>query len=293
MVKKAFYLEWLKIRHYRVFWILLGLYLLSLIVLTSGGAVFLEFLKYQGLKWEGIDPTILPIYDFPDVWHNNTFLGQFTKIFLAFIVVISVTNDWTFQTMRQNIIDGMSKQEFLLSKIILIAFLGAISTIFLFVTSLLIGFVYTHTYAFSDIFSNMEFLFLYFVDIFKYCCFALFMTILMRRPGFVIVFLIFYSLIIEPITGTILKYNPNINAGTWWIEALLPSNYFSMTTGIAGLPEHDTIGLGHKLIEFPFSRYALQEVQEGIYIWPLLIAIAWSALFIWLSGRRLVKKDVR
>ena len=293
MIKKAFYLEWLKIRHYRVFWILLGLYLLSLVILTSGGAVFLEFLKYKGLKWEGIDPTILPIYDFPDVWHNNAYLGHFSKFFLAFIVVISVTNDWTFQTMRQNIIDGISKQEFILSKIILIAFMGGISTLFLFGTSLLIGLIYTHTYALTDIFSNMEFLFLYFMDIFKYCTFALFMTIIMRRPGFVIVFLIFYSLIIEPIIGAVLKFNPNINAGTWWIEPLLPSNYFSMTTGILGPLEYDSIGFGHKLIEFPFSRYALQEVQEGIYFWPLFIAIAWSAIFIFLSAQRLIKKDVR
>ncbi|MEL6562034.1 MAG: hypothetical protein AAFQ94_27860 [Bacteroidota bacterium] len=278
MIVKAFQLEWLKVRHYRVFWVLLGLYLLSLIVLTSGGAVFLEFLKYRGLKWEGIDPTIIPIYDFPDVWHNNAWLGHFTKIFLAFIVVISVTNDWTFHTMRQNIIDGISKKEFILSKIILIAFLGAISTVFLFVTSFLIALVYSHTHAVSDMFSNLEFLFLYFVDIFKYCTFALFMTIIMRRPGFVIVFLIFYSLIIEPIVGAILKFNPNINEVTGWIEPWLPSNYFSITSG---------------LIEVPFPRYFLQEVQEGILWYPLFIAIVWSAVFILLSARRLIKNDVR
>lgn len=278
MIIKAFVLEWLKVRHYRVFWILLGLYLLSLVILTSGGAVFLEFLKYKGLKWEGIDPTIIPIYDFPDVWHNNAWLGHFTKIFLAFIVVISVTNDWTFQTMRQNIIDGISKKEFILSKIILIVFLGAISTVFLFVTSFLIAMVYSHTHDIGSMFSEMEFLLLYFVDIFKYCTFALFVTILMRRPGFVIVFLIFYSLIIEPIIGAILKYNPNINKATGWIEPWLPSSYFSMESG---------------LIEIPFPRYLLQEVQEGILWYPLFIALVWSVVFIFLSGWQLVKKDVR
>jgi len=211
MIIKAFVLEWLKVRHYRVFWILLGLYLFSLIILTSGGAIFLEFLRYKGVEYNGIDPTIIPIYDFPDVWHNNAYLGHFTKIFLAFIVVISVTNDWTFQTMRQNIIDGISKREFILSKIILIAFLGAISTVFLFVTSFFMGLIYSHTMDIGSMFSGLEFLLLYFVDIFKYCTFALFMTIIMRRPGFVIVFLIFYSLIIEPIIGAILKYNTTVS----------------------------------------------------------------------------------
>ena len=180
--------------------------------------------------------------------------------------------------MRQIIIDGISKIEFILSKIILIAFLGAISTVFLFVTSFLIALVYSHTHAVSDMFSNLEFLFLYFVDIFKYCTFALFMTIIMRRPGFVIVFLIFYSLIIEPIVGAILKFNPNINEVTGWIEPWLPSNYFSITSG---------------LIEVPFPRYFLQEVQEGILWYPLFIAIVWSLVFILLSARRLIKNDVR
>ncbi len=278
-MKKAFILEWLKVRHYRVFWILLGLYLLSLIILTSGGAVFLEFLKYKGLDYKGIDPTWLPIYDFPDIWHNNTFLGHYTKIFLAFIVVISVTNDWSFNTMRQNIIDGISKKEFVMSKVILIASLGALSTVFIFVTSLLIGFAYSHTFEISAIFSNMEFLFLYFVDIFKYCTFALFVTIIMRRPGFVIVFLIFYSLIIEPLWIALpLKEWNYINEYTAWIESLLPSSYFSFRTG---------------LIQIPFQRYFLQEVQEGIVWKPLLIAIGWSAIFIYLTARRLIKKDVR
>lgn len=278
MIKKAFLLEWLKLRHYRVFWILLGLYLFSLVVLTSGGAIFLEFLKYKGVTWGEIDPTIIPIYDFPDVWHNNAWLGHFTKIFLAFIVVISVTNDWTFHTMRQNIIDGISKKEFVLSKILLIAFLGLISTLFLFVTSFLMGLLYSHTYEISDMFSGLEFLFLYFVDIFKYCTFALFVTIIMRRPGFVIVFLIFYSLIVEPIIGAILKYNPNINETTGWIEPWLPSSYFNMESG---------------LIEIPFPRYFLQEVQEGILWYPLFIAIIWSAVYIFLTAWRLIKKDVR
>jgi len=277
-MKKAFILEWLKLRHYRVFWILLGLYLFSLILLTSGGAMFLEFLKYKGVSFKGIDPTWIPIYDFPDIWHNNTYLGHLTKMFLAFIVVISVTNDWSFNTMRQNIIDGISKKQFVLSKIILILFLAAISTAFLFITSLIIGLVYSHTLEISAIFSKMEFLFLYFVDIFRYCTFALFITIIMRRPGFVIVFLIFYSTIIEPVIGSILKYNPNINATTKWIEKILPSSYFHFDTG---------------LIQIPFQRYFLQEVQEGIVWAPLLIALAWSGVFISLTTWRLVKRDIR
>ncbi|HDO27491.1 MAG TPA: hypothetical protein ENH02_05180, partial [Bacteroidetes bacterium] len=65
---RALKLEWLKVRNYRVFWILTGMYLLALLVITSGGVFFLEWLKSEGADFRGIDPTIVPIYDFPDIW---------------------------------------------------------------------------------------------------------------------------------------------------------------------------------------------------------------------------------
>ena len=64
---RAFTLEWLKLKHYRVFWILFGIYLLSQLVITNGGIFILEWIKQQGGDIEGIDPTIIPIYDFPDI----------------------------------------------------------------------------------------------------------------------------------------------------------------------------------------------------------------------------------
>ena len=86
----AIKLEWLKIKNYRVFWILLGMYLFALTVIASGGVFFLEWLKNQGADFNGIDPTIVPIYDFPDIWQNMTYLGSYAKIFLAFMFFFSV-----------------------------------------------------------------------------------------------------------------------------------------------------------------------------------------------------------
>ena len=34
-------LEWLKVRNYKSFWILLGMYLLALLIIASGGVFFL------------------------------------------------------------------------------------------------------------------------------------------------------------------------------------------------------------------------------------------------------------
>ncbi len=44
---RALQLEWLKIRNYRIFWILTIMYLLALIIIASGGMLLLEWLKSE------------------------------------------------------------------------------------------------------------------------------------------------------------------------------------------------------------------------------------------------------
>ena len=116
---RLFEIEWLKLKNYRVFWILIIMYFTGLIIVLSSGMFLMQFFKNQGAEFSGIDPTIIPLYDFPDVWQNMTYVATFFKIILAFIVIISVTNEISYRTMRQNVIDGMSKWEFLKSKFIL------------------------------------------------------------------------------------------------------------------------------------------------------------------------------
>jgi ABC-2 type transport system permease protein len=136
---KAIKLEWLKIRNYKTFWVLLGMYFLALTIICFGGMFFLEYLKSEGAEFEGIDPTMLPIYDFPDIWQNMTYLGSFLRILLAFIVIITVNNDQIYNTLRQNIIDGVSKGEYLTSKFLFVTILAMISTLFVFSAGLING----------------------------------------------------------------------------------------------------------------------------------------------------------
>ncbi|MCP4459185.1 MAG: ABC transporter permease subunit, partial [Cytophagales bacterium] len=196
---RVFQLEWLKLRNYKVFWILLGMYLLALVIITSFGVFFLEYLKSKGADFDGLDPTIIPIYDFPDIWQNTTYLASFLKVLLAFIVIISVNNDQSYLTLRQNVIDGISKKEFLISKLMLIAFLALTSTSFLFVAGLINGSVYSHVHGATYIFSELEFLAAYCYDIMVYCSLAFLITILIKKTGFAIIVLFLYTMMFEPI----------------------------------------------------------------------------------------------
>ncbi|NJK96306.1 MAG: hypothetical protein HC905_16575 [Bacteroidales bacterium] len=75
-------IEWLKLRRYKAFNILMILYYVVLIAVCSSGMAILEFLKSKGVVYKGISPTIIPIYDFPDIWQNMTYIATVLNIFL-------------------------------------------------------------------------------------------------------------------------------------------------------------------------------------------------------------------
>lgn len=260
---KAFKLEWLKIRNYKVFWILLGMYLLALLIISSFGVFFLEWLKAQGADFQGIDPTIIPIYDFPDIWQNTTYLASFLKILLAFIVIISVNNDQSYLTMRQNIIDGISKREFLISKFSLILFLGFISTAFLFASGLINGSVYSHVQGVVYIFDELEFLAAYFYEIIVFCSLAFLVTLLIKKIGFSIILITLYTLMFEPIAAAIFEFSSYFDGSIW--EAMVP--YFPIKSL-------------NNLISVPFLRYFFQEIKDDVPVSSVLISTCWLAFYL-------------
>jgi hypothetical protein len=272
----AIKLEWLKIKNYRVFWILLGMYLFALTVIASGGVFFLEWLKSQGADFNGIDPTIVPIYDFPDIWQNMTYLGSYAKIFLAFIVIISVNNDVTYNTLRQNIIDGISKKSYLLSKLMFIALLASISTLFLFINGLITGSIYSHVWEARFIFDELEFLFAYFLDIVVYCSLAFLLALVIKKAGFVIVLLFLYSMMFEPIVSAILTNAPYFR-DTFWSEL------------VAFFPVQSL----NNLITVPFGRYVFMEIQDYIPFKTLAIALGWLVIYLWSVISILKRRDLK
>ena len=272
----AFKLEWLKLKHYRFFWILIVMYLLALFIICTFGVFFLEWLKRQGADFDGIDPTLLPIYDFPDIWQNTTYLASFVKVILAFIVIISATNDISYLTMRQNIIDGISKKEFLLSKLSLIIFLALFSTFFLFVIGFINGSIYSHVWGPEYIYDEFEFLLAYLFDIIVFCSFALILALIIKKAGFAIVFLFLYSLMFEPILTLILTDAP-WSRDTIWADIAM---YFPVKSM-------------NGLIPVPYPKYIFREIEDNVPMQAILSSTAWLVIFQWSIYRFLVKKDLK
>jgi len=53
-----------------------------------------------------------------------------------------MANEYSYGTLKQNLIDGMSKKEFILSKFITVVAFSIVSTLFVFITSLILGLIF-------------------------------------------------------------------------------------------------------------------------------------------------------
>jgi ABC-2 type transport system permease protein len=272
-MNRLFQIEWIKLRNYRAFKVLVILYFLSVALVCSSGMFLLEFLKDKGLHTQGIDPTILPIYDFPDIWQNLSEAASWMKIILAFIVLISVTNEITYKTLRQNIIDGLSRKDFILSKISMITGFSLINTFLVFILGLVLGFIYSHQINATLIFSGMEFIGGFFLTTFVYLLFAFLIGIIVQRTGIAIVFLMIYSTFIEPIVSSI------------FVHAPLPSFF---KTIVPFFP----VEAVNNIIRSPFTKYGFQEIQDYIAFNDVLIVLVQATFYIAILSYLLKRKNL-
>ncbi|HMJ70073.1 MAG TPA: hypothetical protein VK508_14305 [Cyclobacteriaceae bacterium] len=256
-----------KLTNYRTFWIVCGIYFITLAFITASG---MEVLKFASEKIEDFGGSIninrIPLYHFPDVWQNLIWVAGFFKFVLGVMVIISVTNEFAYRTVRQNIIDGLSRWEFLQSKILTNAVLAATSMVMLFFIALITGLIYSPELRFSEIIDDIEFFPAYFLQVFGYLSFALLMSVLVNRAGLTIIIL----MVARGLELFIIHKAVDV-------DALTP--FFPLESV-------------ERLITVPFMRYVFQEVLDHPMIISVLTAGTWIFLFNYFAYLKLKKSDI-
>tara|TARA_B110000091_G_scaffold179873_1_gene196385 strand:- start:2876 stop:3718 length:843 start_codon:yes stop_codon:yes gene_type:complete len=126
------------------------------------------------------------IFNFPYIWHFNTYVAALLKFFLLLVIVSMMSNEYSNKTLKQNLIDGLSKKEFILSKFYTVIAFALISTLFVFIISLLLGGFYSDYNEFAIITSDLEYLFAFFIKLVGFFSFGLFLGVLIKRSAFAI-----------------------------------------------------------------------------------------------------------
>src|SRR5690606_13496066 len=113
------------------------------------------------------------IFNFPYIWHFNTYIAAALKLFLAIVIVSMMANEYSYGTLKQNLIDGLSKKEFIASKFLTVVLFALASTVFVFLLSLVLGFSFSSYTEMGIVFSDLEYLLAYFIKLVGFFSFCL------------------------------------------------------------------------------------------------------------------------
>lgn len=172
-------LEYLKNLNYNPFRIFAGLYFVVLVALLFIGLVDFDILGMKvNLKEQGM-------YNFPGVWNFTTYIVGLLKIFLGCIIVFSICQEFSNRMFKQNVIDGLSRKEFIVSKLLTILVFTGFSTLIVFIIAFILGKSYSDTQESDLVFKEIYFIFNYFLKLFTFFSFLMFLSILFRKSIFV------------------------------------------------------------------------------------------------------------
>ena len=228
------------------------------------------------------------IFNFPYIWHFNTFMAAIFKFFLLLVIVSMMANEYSNKTLKQNLIDGLSKKEFILSKFYTVIVFAAVSTVFVFVTSLILGLIYSDYNELAIIFSDLSYLLAFFVKLVGFFSFGLFLGILVKRSAFAVGAMVIWLILESILKGYLFwsfRSSDNLTESVNNVMQFFPLEAMSNT------------------IKEPFTRLgAVRSVANSIgeqitkdfsvQFTDLLIVSVWTAIFIYLSFALLKKRDL-
>jgi ABC-2 type transport system permease protein len=281
-MKRLIRIEWLK--NYSYFPVILfsGIYFVLVIGFTL--LCSLKSIPILGIAVNIRDQGFL---NFPQIWNFLTYITALLKIFLGLIIIFTISNEFTAKMFKQNVIDGLSKKEFIISKVLTIGLLSLISTIVVFLMGIILGYSFSNTSNFSLVSKEFYFIIGYFLKLFTFLSFLFFITVLLKRVVFVFLSVFIWwiieiiLLVIEYSSKVVEKFDNQGNRITekpFLFTDYLPLNSMS------------------NLIEEPFQRIRLVSQLTGgsfeysIPYGAIIASIIYSTLFIvgsyWLVKRK-------
>ncbi len=266
--------EWLKVKNYRTFWILVILYLVSI-----WGANYIAYTIqekiYTAKEAGNVANMILGNrpYSFPKVWQMTSNVSSYLLFIAGLLMIILVTNEYSFKTHRQNIIDGLTRTQFIVTKLACGSIIAFASTVLVFLTALFFGSLQNVA---EISFEGIQFLLYFFLQALSYTWMAILFGLIFKRSGIAIGIFFLYTLVIENVLALILN-------------RVVPTSSF-----INGLGNYLPIESTDQLLPTPFLENAKREldIREVNTTLQLIIALFYLASFFLVSKRKFETDDL-
>jgi len=269
MIKRLLEIEYIKLRYSRSTRVTSIIYMiLTLPMLLIAMSILGWVPDHGGLVSESIGAP----FSFPGVWLTGTMISTYLIIFPAILSILHVGGEFTQKIHRQHIVDGLSKDEYVLSKFLSVFIISAGFTLYTFSLCVLSGILIGG--GTSEIISQVDnnfFLYIigYFIYTFSVLSFAVLITFILRRTGVSIFAFIGYYFILENIIWWFTKYS--------FIPKYLPllsvsNNIFPNWRGTAAKYSSE------------FGKPSENNVREyenyGEVLWEKWVMFDWKATFL-------------
>jgi ABC-type transport system involved in multi-copper enzyme maturation permease subunit len=222
----------------------------------------------QGAKGNAMATAIMgtPPFQFPDVWQTVSWMSGFLLFIPGLLMIISITNEFSYKTHRQNIIDGLSRTQFVTVKMMLAVIISIVSAVAVF----LIAFIFGLSQSAANIsFEKVENVFYFFIQALSYTSVALLFGLLFKRSGIAIGVFFLYVVVLENMLSA------------------LCNHYLDNTGYFFPLRASAT------LIAFPFFRNVVKQLihtPDAVYL--LIASFAYLAIYYFVCKRKFETDDL-
>jgi ABC-type transport system involved in multi-copper enzyme maturation permease subunit len=263
-MKALLAIEWLKLKRYRTFWWLLAFY--------GGLLILVTLMVFKGIFTVGANGIniLSSLFNFPNVWKNVGFWASMIVDFLAFLMIILVSNEYQFRTNRQNVIDGQTRLQFLHAKYGLVLVLSIGATLFFMLNCIVVGGIASS--GLQNMTSGINNVLYFFLHAFNLISFGLLLGLLLKRSGIALSVFLGYQLIVENMLKAFIDSRVYRGIGTYLplqsTDDMFPIPVMEMVRSLTNAPEAPSL------------------------IWSAIAGVFWCCLYYVIARRRILTTDL-
>jgi hypothetical protein len=189
-MKKLFSLEKIKALSYPAFKTLMIIHFLLF---------FLVILVVSRVHFSVPGFSIKGLYQFPNIWGFFPWVASWFNIFLTIVLITLVGNEFSYRTFRQNVIDGLSRNDLVHSKLILIFTIAIYTFLMVLIAVIAFGLIFSNDFSFDLMIDKSYLILIYFIQAIGYMTLGLFFALIFRNTALsIILFLVYF-----PVEGII------------------------------------------------------------------------------------------
>lgn len=217
-MKSLIYTEWLKMRKYSAFWWIMGITALSYPGITLiFQNIFLDITSQPNQASTYAKMALGNPFSFPEVWHTVAYASSMFLFIPAVMVIMFISNEYSFKTHRQNIIDGWSRDQFISSKLMDVAIITILITVYYFILALIVGLT-SHDRLLQDTWGMSYFTGLFALQTFAQLSIAFLIGFLVKKAFLALGIFLFYFVVLENLIVGFLSWKKVPIAGYFPLE---------------------------------------------------------------------------